>query len=154
MQLTAKGKFIDTADICGLFTQGEKYADRIHVLVDTVNNDVNVSDCTFVMRTVASDGSMTETLLQKQIQETQLSLLWDIPETVTAVPGPLQLELVGSRESVNIIKYKMPPIYIKEAVMGAGLPVPDVIDEKLARMNELMEEMTEISAGLSGTTVQ
>lgn len=154
MQLTAKGKFIDTADIRGLFTQGERYADRIHILVDTVNNDVNVSDCTFVMRTVASDGSMTETLLQKQEGETQLDLLWDIPDTVTAVPGLLQLELVGSREAVSIIKYKMPPIYIKEMVMGAGLPVPDVIEEKLARMNQLMEEMTEISEGLSGTTVQ
>ncbi|MGN0592907.1 MAG: hypothetical protein ACI4JQ_06655 [Ruminococcus sp.] len=149
IQLTAQGKFINTSQIERLFTQGEKFADRIYILVDTVNNDVDISDCTFVMRTVASNGSMTETLLQKQVQEKQLLLTWNVSEEVTAVPGMLHLELMGSHETLTIIKYQMPSVFVKETVMGAGLPVPDVVDEKLARMNEILQEVIVLAGQIS-----
>lgn len=143
IKLTANGKKIDTAQMERLFTQGEAFSDRICIQIDTVNNDVDVSGCTFIMRTAASDGSMTETLLTKELQEEVIILTWDVPDTVTAVPGPLRLELVGTEDASVIIKYRMPPIFIKEAVMGTNIPVPDVIEEKLALMNELLENMPE-----------
>ncbi|MDE6019852.1 MAG: leucine-rich repeat protein [Ruminococcus sp.] len=140
MVLTAQGKFIDTSPIESLFTQGEKYSDRIYFVLPPVNNDVDVSGCTFVMRTVASDSSMTETMLDVQYESEQILLTWNIPETVTAVAGMLQLELVGSRGSDVIIKYKMPAIFVKGAVMGGSLPVPDIIEEKLAQMNDILAQ--------------
>ncbi|MBQ8688333.1 MAG: hypothetical protein IJ512_07285 [Ruminococcus sp.] len=152
IQLTARGKFIDTASIRHLLTQGEKFVDCIRIVVDAVNNEVDVSGCTFVMRTVASDGSMMETLLQKTVQDTQVSLLWMIPAETTAVAGMLCPELIGSKEDTNIIKYKMPPIFVKEAVMGSGLPVPDVLDEKLALMNAILEDVTEIAENVDVST--
>lgn len=140
MVLTAQGKFIDTRQIERLFTQGEKYSDRIHFVLPSSNNDVDVSGCTFVMRTVASDGSMTETILDVQYESEQILLTWNVPETVTAVPGMLELELVGSRGTDIIIKYKMPAVFVKGAVMGGSLPTPDVIEEKLAQMNDILAQ--------------
>lgn len=141
--LKAQGKLIDTAAIMKLFTQGEKYSDQIYITVPKINNNVDVSGCTFVMRTVAIDGSMTETVLEKQIVQDQVFLTWDVPETVTAIPGMLLLEMIGSKDAETIIKYVMPAIYIKEAVMGENVPVPDVIEEKLAQMNEILAQAEE-----------
>ena len=140
IKLTAQGKLIDTKAIEKLLTQGEKYSDIINIFIPSSNNDVELSDCTFYMRTVSSDGRMTETMLSKTLLENEIQLLWNVSEYVTAVPGLLSLELVGAKGSECVIKYKMPAVYIKEAVMGEGLPVPDVIEEKLALMNETLSQ--------------
>lgn len=140
MILKAKGKFIDTSPIECLLTQGEKYSDKIHFVLPIINNDVDISGCIFALRTVASEGSMTETILTAEQRDDDLILTWDVPETVTAVPGMLQMELVGSRGTDIIIKYKMPAVYVKAAIMGDHLPVPDVIDEKLAEMNAILAQ--------------
>lgn len=140
MILTAKGKFIDTKPMERLLTQGEKYADKIHFVLPAINNDVNIVNCSFVIRTVASDGSMTETRLTAQRNIEQVLLTWDVPESVTAVAGMLQMELVGIKDSDIIIKYKMPAIFIKGAVMGDHLPPPDIIEEKLAQMNGILAQ--------------
>lgn len=140
MTLTAKGKFIDTKPMERLLTQGEKYADKIHFVLPAINNDVNIVNCSFVIRTVASDGSMTETGLTAQRSIEQVLLTWDVPESVTAVAGMLQMELVGIKDSDIIIKYKMPAVFIKGAVMGDHLPPPDVIEEKLAQMNGMLAQ--------------
>jgi len=140
MILTAKGKFIDTKPMERLLTQGEKYADKIHFVLPAINNDVNIVNCSFVIRTVASDGSMTETGLTAQRSIEQVLLTWDVPESVTAVAGMLQMELVGIKDSDIIIKYKMPAIFIKGAVMGDHLPPPDIIEEKLAQMNDILRQ--------------
>ncbi|MGN0583854.1 MAG: hypothetical protein ACI4JD_00200, partial [Ruminococcus sp.] len=58
--------------------------------------------------------------------------------------GMLSLELIGSKGSERIIKYKMPAIYVKEAIMGEGLPVPDIMEEKLALMNETLSQASEL----------
>jgi len=140
MVLTAHEKFIDTKEIECLFTQGEKFSDRIHFVLPPVNNDVDISGCAFAIRTVASDGGMTETILDVQHEGEQILLTWNVPETVTAVPGMLQLELVGSKGSDIIIKYKMPAVYVKAAIMGDHLPPPDIIEEKLAQMNDILRQ--------------
>lgn len=140
MVLTAQNKFIDTKPIERLFTQGEKFSDRIHFVLPPINNDVDVSGCAFAIRTVASDGSMTETILDVQHEGEQILITWNVPETVTAVPGMLQLELVGSRGTDVIIKYKMPAVYVKAAVMGDHLPPPNIIEEKLAQMNDILAQ--------------
>ncbi len=140
MELRANGKYIETTPIERIFTQGEAYADKLIFIVDAVNNGVDVSGCTFVMRTVAIDGSMTETVLEKSVQDELIILTWHVPDTVTAVAGMLQLEIIGSQDAQLIIKYKMRAVFVKEAIFGENIPVPDVLEEKLAQMNELIEE--------------
>ena len=147
MELKSQGKFICTRPIEKLLTQGEKYSDEINIYVDPVNNGVDVSGCTFVLRTVAPSGAMTETLLDKSIStepatDGMIHLTWRINEYVTAEAGLLQLELIGTLDAAAIIKYKMPSIYVKAAVQGdeEHTPTPDILDQKLAEMNELLEE--------------
>ncbi|MGN0631429.1 MAG: hypothetical protein ACI4JN_08900 [Ruminococcus sp.] len=144
IKLTAQGKFIDTKEIDRLLTQGEKYSDIINIFIPSLNNDVELSDCTFYMRAVSSNGSMTETMLPKILLENEIQLLWNVSEYITAVPGMLSLELIGTKGSECIIKYKMPAVYVKEAVMGEGLPVPDVIEDKLALMNVTLSHASEL----------
>ena len=131
MILKATDKFIDTSPIERLLTEGEKYSDVINFALPKLNNGIDISDCIFVMRTVAATGEMTEGLLTTYTEDSNIIAAWYPSEAVTAVPGMLSLELIGSKGAERIIKYKMPAIYVKEAVMGEGLPVPDVIEEKL-----------------------
>ncbi len=146
MKLTAQGKFIDTAPIERLLTQGEHCSDCIHIILPTVNNEVDVRTCTFTMRTVAENGSMTETLLRMIFaDDTETELLWEISNLVTAIPGLLQLELVGAKDNTVVIKYKMPAIYVKEAVMGSNVPIPDVADEKLTQMNAILKDVSDLA---------
>lgn len=149
IKLTAQGKFIDTKEMKYLLTQGEKCSDLIHLVVDAKNNDVDIKDCIFVLRTVASEGSMTETILPKTVMNEQILLMWKVPYTATAVPGMLRLELIGTKAEETIIKFKMPPIYVKDAVMGSNVPVPDVVDEKLLQMTELLKQALDIGDKLS-----
>lgn len=146
MILKAIDKFIDTTPIERLFTEGEKYSDIIKFSLPKINNDVDISDCIFVMRTVASTGEMMEYQLSSSTDEEnedRIIVSWYPDEYVSAVPGMLSLELICSKGSERIVKYKMPAIYVKAAVMGEGLPVPDVIEEKLALMNETLAKANE-----------
>lgn len=146
MILKAIDKFIDTTPIERLFTEGEKYSDIIKFSLPKINNDVDISDCIFVMRTVASTGEMMEYQLSSSTDEEnedRIIVSWYPDEYVSAVPGMLSLELICSKGSERIVKYKMPAIYVKAAVMGEGLPVPDVIEEKLALMNEVLANANE-----------
>lgn len=140
IKLTVQDKFIDTKEIKYLLTQGEKNSDMIQFLLKTKNNDVDISECTFILRTVASEGSMSETALAKAVTGENIALLWKIPDTATAVAGMLRMELIGIKENATIIKFKMPPIYVKEAVMGSNVPIPDIVDEKLAQMNSILNQ--------------
>ena len=144
MILKATDKFIDTSPIERLLTEGEKYSDVINFALPKLNNGIDISDCIFVMRTVAATGEMTEGLLTTYTEDSNIIAAWYPSEAVTAVPGMLSLELIGSKGAERIIKYKMPAIYVKEAVMGEGLPVPDVIEEKLALMNETLSKASEL----------
>ena len=148
IKLTAERKFIDTKEIKYLLTQGEKNADMIQIVIGAGNNDVDISGCSFTMRTVASEGSMTETVLSKLVVEGNINLIWIVPDTATAIAGMLRLELVGVKNDEVIIKFKMPPIYVKEAVMGSNVPLPDIMDENLDQMHKLLEEMRDIAGEL------
>ncbi len=139
-ELNAQGKFIDTKAIKSLFTQGEHFADKIRITIPQVNNEINITDCTFTMRTVSFDGAMTETVLTKEILDDSLVLTWTVSREATASAGVLYLQLIGSMDETVVIKYTMPPVIVGESVMGDNVPVPDVVDAKLTLMNELLEQ--------------
>lgn len=145
-ELTAQRKFIDTSPIKTLFTQGEHLADAIRITIPCVYDETDISDCTFAMRTVSFNGSMTETILAKEITGDSLALTWSISRETTASSGMLYLQLIGSKDEAVIIKFTMPPVIVGESVMGDNVPVPDVVDEKLAAMNELLVKFGEMTA--------
>ncbi len=147
-ELNAQGKFIDTKPIKSLFTQGEHFADKIRITIPQVNNEINITDCTFTMRTVSFDGAMTETVLTKEILDDSLVLVWIVSRETTASAGVLYLQLIGSMDETVVIKYTMPPVIVGESVMGDNVPVPDVVDAKLTLMNELLEQFKASADGL------
>lgn len=129
MTITAHNKYIDTACLSGLFTQGEKYSDKIYFSVDRVNNDVDLTDCKFTLRAVNENGNMTDSTLDKSVQESNILLTWEVSEYITARAGALHLEIIGIKGESIIIKYKMKPITIRNSILGEGLPEPDVIEK-------------------------
>ena len=148
IKLIAEGKFIDTKEIKHLLTQGEKNADMIQFVIGIGNDGVDISGCSFTLRTVASEGSMTETVLSKLVVDDNINLIWTVPDTATAIAGMLRMELIGVKNNEVIIKFKMPPIYVKEAVMGSNVPLPDIMDQSLDEMHKLLDEMKELSGEL------
>lgn len=139
IKLFSQGKFIDTCEIAHLFTQGEKCSDIVHIVIDSVNNDVDISECTFTMRTLSAEDSMTETVLIKSHEADKILLSWKIPAAASAVAGPLRLELVGTKGDAVVVKFRMPPVFVRETLMGRNIPVPDVVEEKLSEMNRLID---------------
>lgn len=145
MLLTAHNKYIDTACLSGLFTQGEKYSDRIYFSVDRVNNDVDLTDCAFTIRAVNENGNMADSVLEKSVQESYILLTWDVSEYITACAGSLHLEIIGIKGDAVIIKYKMKPINIRKSILGEGLPEPDVIEKKLLEMHKILSITQDIA---------
>lgn len=145
MLLTAHNKYIDTACLSGLFTQGEKYSDKIYFLIDRVNNDVDLTDCAFTIRAVNENGNMTDSVLGKLVQESDILLTWEISEYITACAGTLNLEIIGIKGDAVIIKYKMKPISIRKSILGEGLPEPDIIEKKLLEMQEILSAAQDIA---------
>lgn len=145
MTITAHNKYIDTACLSGLFTQGEKYSDKIYFSVDRVNNDVDLTDCKFTLRAVNENGNMTDSTLDKSVQESNILLTWEVSEYITARAGALHLEIIGIKGESIIIKYKMKPITIRNSILGEGLPEPDVIEKKLIEMQEILNKAQEIA---------
>lgn len=145
MTITAHNKYIDTACLSGLFTQGEKYSDKIYFSVDRVNNDVDLTDCTFTLRAVNENGNMTDSALYKSVQESDILLTWEVSEYITACAGALHLEIIGIKGESIIIKYKMKPINIRNSILGEGLPEPDMIEKKLIEMQEILNKAQEIA---------
>lgn len=144
IQITAQGKFIDTREIMHLFTQGEKYSDVICFKLAKTNNDVDISNCQFVLRCVTVKGTMHESIIPSMIEGDNIILSWKPSNYVTSVSGMLRLELIASKGEERIVKFQMPAIYIKASITGKDMPAPDVIEEKLALMNELLAQAGEI----------
>lgn len=145
MLITAHNKYIDTACLSGLFTQGEKYSDKIYFLIDRVNNDVDLTDCAFTIRAVNENGNMTDSALEKSVQELNILLVWEVSEYITACAGSLHLEIIGIKGDAVIIKYKMKPINIRKSILGEGLPEPDVIERKLLEMQKILSITQDIA---------
>lgn len=99
IKLIAEGKFIDTKEIKHLLTQGEKNADMIQFVIGIGNDGVDISGCSFTLRTVASEGSMTETVLSKLVVDDNINLIWTVPDTATAIAGMLRMELIGVKNN-------------------------------------------------------
>ncbi|MGN1404599.1 MAG: hypothetical protein ACI4XB_09790 [Ruminococcus sp.] len=145
-QLKSIGKVIDTRPIRYIATEGEKNADTICIRLERYYCGVDLSACTFALRGVNANGEIAEQVLTKRTEDDLLLLQWQITDIFTAVPGQMQLELRGMLEDEIVIKYRMPPVTIQKTLKGTGVPTPDMGDQLLMQMEQMLDTALELTA--------
>lgn len=117
MEIYAKGKTISTHSFGSLFTQGEHFADVIHIIVDRYYCGKDLSLCTFVLRGITAENQETEQLLTQEVTDTKIRLTWHVTENFTQSSGRLLLELRASEtiddHNYMVIKYHMQPVTVR-----------------------------------------
>lgn len=125
--LKANQKYIDMSCVRHLLATGEKNADFLTFEVSGNYHDVDLSECTFILRAVNSTGNLVEQTLRKQIDGDSIFLTWTVDEYFTAVSGVLKLEIRGVKGDELVIKYDLSDIIVRESAVGEGLPeIPDI----------------------------
>lgn len=148
MEVFAKGKNIPTYAFGNLFTQGEKFADTITLTVERYYNDIDLSECSFVIVGLTEDGfEISQVLGNKRSDVKYTRLKWRVSENFTVNAGKLCLELRAFEEKngeINtIIKYDMSPVYVKPTVSGKNEPLPDTGEQFINSISVVTAECME-----------
>ncbi|MDE6502050.1 MAG: collagen-like protein [Ruminococcus sp.] len=126
MILKANQKYIDMSSVRHLLAKGEKNADYLTFEISKNYHNIDLSECTFILRAVNSSGNIAEQTLRKQIDDNSIFLTWTVDEYFTAVSGFLKLEIRGIKGDELVIKYDLSDIIVRESAVGEGLPeLPD-----------------------------
>lgn len=127
MILKANQKYIDMSCVRHLLAVGEKNADFLTFEISEKYHNIDLSECTFILRAVNSAGNLVEQTLRKQIDGSSIFLTWTVDEYFTAVSGVLKLEIRGIKGDELVIKYDLSDIIVRESAVGEGLPeIPDI----------------------------
>ena len=126
MILKANQKYIDMSCVRHLLANGEKNVDYLIFEISKNYHDVDLSECTFILRAVNSARNLVEQTLKKQIDGNSIFLTWTVDEYFTAVSGILKLEIRGVKGDELVIKYDLSDIIVRESSVGESLPeIPD-----------------------------
>jgi hypothetical protein len=137
MQITANGKNIDTHLIKNLLIQGEKLSETVTFTVDRFYNGNDLSLCSFFIRGVTDKNEEAQQGLITQISEEKITLIWKISEFFTATAGTLRLEIRAvllsetDKSETLVLKYDMPPIFIKPSPVGSNTPMPSTTEQAI-----------------------
>lgn len=116
MKLTAQGKFIDSSPLYHLLSENEHFAEKIEFELDLYNDGISLTNCTFLMIAINSNGEKIERALTKTVQDDKIFLTWEIRNEFTKVSGLLKLELRGEHNILGsmqqLISYQLAPIMI------------------------------------------
>lgn len=163
MIIQADGKYLNTAPLDGLITQGEENTQTVQLRVDRFYEGVDLSVCSFVMRGVNAAGEQTEQVLTKATGDAQLTLSWQITAAFTARAGRLALELRAVHEAAEdtdedlVLVYTMAPIRIRAGLRGMGTPLPEASDQLLnqlaARAAQILLQMQQTADALALSTI-
>ncbi len=151
MELTAQGKNIPTYPIGNLFIQGECFADTIYITVDRYYDRWDLSECTFSIKGETESGEVITSALLFKPMETKLRVIWQVSNLFVQNAGRLMLELKASNV-VNgtvkcVVKYDMPPVFVKPALEGTNEVLPDTSEQIIAEINEAAADgLAEIQA--------
>lgn len=140
MELTAKGKNIPTYPIGNLFIQGECFADTIYIMVDRYYDRWDLSECSFSIKGETESGEVITSALLFKPLETKLRVIWRVSDLFVKNSGRLQLELTASNV-INgtvkcVVKYDMPPVFVKPALEGTNEVLPDTSEQIVAEVNK------------------
>lgn len=125
MEIIANGKNIPTYEFGDLLIQGEELADTIIFYVDRFYNEYDLSDHSFVITGLTSEGYEVEQALEKEVETERLKLIWKIAAGFTEDAGELKLcmtALPEYGEIDHIIRYAMQPVRVRSFPSGRRRP--------------------------------
>ena len=126
MILKANQKYIDMSCVRHLLAKREKNEDYLRFEISKNYHNVDLVECTFILRAINSAGNLVEQTLKKQIDGNSIFLTWTVDEYFTAVSGVLKLEIRGIKGDELVIKYDLSNIIVRESAVGEDLPeIPD-----------------------------
>ncbi|MBQ9894546.1 MAG: hypothetical protein IJM38_04095 [Ruminococcus sp.] len=154
MELYAKGKNIPTHPIGRLFTQGEKFGDKININLNRFYDGIDTSGFSFAVHGLTSDGWEAVNALTKIVRNDKIVLEWDVSSDFTLNSGKLDLELRASgtfRGMERILKFNMPSVEVIPTVNGRNGPLPETGEQLISQINAaaaagLQEIRSEIEA--------
>lgn len=149
MEVFAKGKNIPTYSFGNLFIQGEKLADTVTVSVERYYNDTDISGYTFVIVGLTEeDWEVSQLLAYKETDDKYIRLKWNVSSDFTINAGKLRLELRAVEETdgeaTTIIKYDMPPVYVKPTINGKNEPPPETGQQFINSITVITAECLEM----------
>ena len=137
--LSTEGKTIDTGPAARLITEGEKNADVIRIEMPASYGTLDLTALTWVLAGVTDRETRVEQELVKDTSD-GLTLQWTVTGDWAAVPGRMRLELSGiSADGAAVIKFTGRPIEVRPAAEIYGLPRPELSEQYLETMRELVE---------------
>ena len=147
--LSTDGKTIDTGPAARLITDGEKNADVIQIEMPVRYGTLDLAALTWVLAGVTDRETRVEQELAKDTSG-GLTLQWTVTGDWAAVPGRMRLELSGiSADGAAVIKFTGNPIEVRPAAEIYGLPRPELSEQYLETMRELVEQAREAADALA-----
>lgn len=147
--LSTDGKTIDTGPAARLITEGEKNADVIQIEMPVRYGTLDLAALTWVLAGVSDRETRVEQELAKDTSG-GLTLQWTVTGDWAAVPGRMRLELSGvSADGAAVIKFTGNPIEVRPAAEIYGLPRPELSEQYLETMRELVEQAREAADALA-----
>lgn len=147
--LSTDGKTIDTGPVARLITEGEKNADVIQIEMPVRYGTLDLAALTWVLAGVTDRETRVEQELAKDTSG-GLTLQWTVTGDWAAVPGRMRLELSGiSADGAAVIKFTGNPIEVRPAAEIYGLPRPELSEQYLETMRELVEQAREAADALA-----
>ena len=136
MEIYASGKNIPTYPFGNLFTQGEIYADEITFYIDRYYSGIDLYTCNFAIRGLTEQNSECSQNLNAELAENnRLKLVWRVADVFTYDSGKLLLEIraiyVQDAQPHIVVKYSMPPVYVKPTFSGNNSPLPDTTEQAI-----------------------
>lgn len=147
--LSTEGKTIDTGPAARLITEGEKNADVIRIEMPASYGTLDLTALTWVLAGVTDRETRVEQELAKDTSD-GLTLQWTVTGDWAAVPGRMRLELSGiSADGAAVVKFTGRPIEVRPAAEIYGLPRPELSEQYLETMRELVEQAREAADALA-----
>lgn len=147
--LSTDGKTIDTGPAARLITEGEKNADVIQIEMPVRYGTLDLAALTWMLAGVTDRETRVEQELAKDTSG-GLTLQWTVTGDWAAVPGRMRLELSGiSADGAAVIKFTGNPIEVRPAAEIYGLPRPELSEQYLETMRELVEQAREAADALA-----
>ncbi len=145
MEVFANGKNIPTYSFGNLFTQGERSADTINIVIDRYYNNIDLNECSFLMAGLTEDGwEVNQVIGERRATIDKVYLKWKVSGDFTINSGKLQLELRAYRmengEARTVIKYNMPAVYVNPSTNGKNGPLPETCEQAVGNITTATDE--------------
>lgn len=135
MNIYANGKNIQSYPFSSLFVQGERLADTIFFYVARQYEGNDLSACSFMIRGLNENNEEAIQPLIPSDSGDYICLEWKVTDYFTAVSGKLELEIRAVKEKNNetqlLVKYTMPPVFVKSSPTGENTPLPDTTEQSI-----------------------